>query len=226
MSTTEHDELPRQRAHALADPAGRITALAGALLVGPRSRCAIPARDRAAGAAGAGTVLALFVLVPRGLARRAGIRRCWSARCSPRCRSSLIVFFGFFADGRALWALPELVFALLPLAIIALAALGGLILIADDLRTRFGLAQPGLTPWQRLTGTADAPGRRPGGRSVDLRWLAWPRSSRSATRRRWQRGPLVPGLLLVLAAARGVIAVAAADRGPGPLGPRARDRRA
>ena len=45
----------------------------------------------------------------------------------------------------------------MPLAIIALAALGGLILIADDLRTRFGLAQRGLTPWQRLTGTADTP---------------------------------------------------------------------
>ncbi len=45
----------------------------------------------------------------------------------------------------------------MPLAIIALAALGGLILIADDLRTRFGLAQRGLTPWQRLTGTSDTP---------------------------------------------------------------------
>ena len=33
--------------------------------------------------------------------------------------------------------------ALLPLAIIAVAALGGLILIADDLRIRFGLAQQG-----------------------------------------------------------------------------------
>ena len=64
----------------------------------------------------------------------------------------LIVFFGYFADGRVFWALPELVFALMPLAIIALAALGGLILIADDLRTRFGLAQRGLTPWQRLDG--------------------------------------------------------------------------
>ncbi len=45
--------------------------------------------------------------------------------------------------------------------LVALAALGGLVLIADDLRSRFGLAQRGLTPWQRLTGTADVPAPAP-----------------------------------------------------------------
>ena len=57
--------------------------------------------------------------------------------------------------------LAELLFALVPLAIIALAATGGLILLADDLRARLGVARPGVTPWQRLAGTADAPAPRP-----------------------------------------------------------------
>ena len=49
--------------------------------------------------------------------------------------------------------------ALLPLSIVALAALGGLVLLAEDLRVRLGPA--GLTPWQRVTGTADAPAPAP-----------------------------------------------------------------
>ena len=44
--------------------------------------------------------------------------------------------------------------------LIALAALGGVVLLADDLRSSGG----GATPWQRLTGATDAPARAPGGR--------------------------------------------------------------
>ena len=142
----------------LTDPAGRITAVAGALLVAALAVSLGDGGDTLPLALlGAGTVFALFVLVPRALTR---IRRqpvLLVGAAVAAVPFALIVFFGYFADGRALWALPELVFALMPLAIIALAALGGLILIADDLRTRFGLAQRGLTPWQRLTGTADTP---------------------------------------------------------------------
>ena len=142
----------------LTDPAGRITAVAGALLVAALAVSLGDGGDTLPLALlGAGTVFALFVLVPWALTR---IRRqpvLLVGAAVAAVPFALIVFFGYFADGRALWALPELVFALMPLAIIALAALGGLILIADDLRTRFGLAQRGLTPWQRLTGTADTP---------------------------------------------------------------------
>ena len=126
-------------------------------------------------------MLALFVLVPRALA---GLRRHPALLVGAALVGvpvALMLVFGYVGDGRVLWALPDLVAALLPLAIIAVAALGGLILIADDLRTRFGLAQRGLTPWQRLTGTATC--RRPprGARSADCRWWAWPRFSASAT---------------------------------------------
>ncbi|MDA0180871.1 hypothetical protein OJ997_11250 [Solirubrobacter phytolaccae] len=144
--------------NAVTDPAGRITAVAGALLV------AALAVSLDGGSStlplsllGAGTVLGLFVLVPRAIA---GVRRHPALLIGVALAAlplAMTVFFGYFADGRTLWMIPELVVALVPLAIIALAALGGLILIADDLRARFGLAQRGLTPWQRLTGTAQRP---------------------------------------------------------------------
>ncbi|MBE2318200.1 ATP-binding protein [Solirubrobacter sp. CPCC 204708] len=142
----------------IADPAGRITALAGALLVAALAVALGDAGDTLPLALlGAGTVLGLFVLAPRALA---GVRRHPALLVGALVAGApfaLLIFFGYFADGRVLWALPDALMALTPLAIIALAALGGLILIADDLRARFGLAQRGLTPWQRLTGTNDVP---------------------------------------------------------------------
>jgi hypothetical protein len=68
-------------------------------------------------------------------------------------------FTGYFGDTRYLYGLSDLVRALLPLSLAALAALGGLVLLAEDLRVRLGPA--GLSPWQRLTGTADAPAPAP-----------------------------------------------------------------
>ena len=108
-----------------------------------------------------------------------------------------------------------------PARLIALAALGGLILIADG-RTRFGLAQRGLTPWQRLPGPrtpAPAPWRRarwtctggPGSRSSAVGFIgpaaagAWsPSPCCRAGRRRGGHHRHAP-----------------AHRGVGPLGPRA-----
>jgi signal transduction histidine kinase len=55
---------------------------------------------------------------------------------------------GYFGDGRYVYGLPGLVAELAPVALIALAALGGVVLLADDLRAPGG----GPTPWQRLTG--------------------------------------------------------------------------
>ena len=47
---------------------------------------------------------------------------------------------------------------LVPVVLITFAGLGGLVLLADDLRAR---NQPGLTPWQRMTGTAEQPAPAP-----------------------------------------------------------------
>lgn len=140
------------------DPAGRITAVAGALLVAALAVALGDSGDTLPLALlGAGTVLGLFVLVPRAVARIQRHPALLVGALVAAAPFVLLVFFGSFADGRVLWILPDAVRALTPLAIIALAALGGVILLADDLRTRFGLAQRGLTPWQRLTGTADHP---------------------------------------------------------------------
>ena len=81
-------ELPRPARGFIADPVGRVTAIAGVLLVGA---LALALGDGGATAplalAGAGAVLALFVLVPRGSRRRAAIRRCSWVRSSPPRRS-------------------------------------------------------------------------------------------------------------------------------------------
>lgn len=147
--------------NAITDPVGRITAVAGVLLV---AALAVSLGDGGAtlplALLGAGTVLALFVLVPRAIA---GIRRHPSLLIGGLLVAGLpvaLIVFGLFADRYGYsygYGIPSAIAALVPLALIAFAALGGLILIADDLRTRFGLAQRGLTPWQRLTGTSDSP---------------------------------------------------------------------
>ena len=157
MTTSETIELPRPARGAFADPVGRVTAIAGVLLV---AALGLALGDGGATAplavAGAGTVLGLFVLVPARPCRpRAGTRRCCSGPCSRPSPVVLIGFVGYFGDGRAFMDLPSIVGQLLPLSIVALAALGGLVLVAEDLRVRLGPA--GLTPWQRITGTPDTP---------------------------------------------------------------------
>lgn len=52
---------------------------------------------------------------------------------------------------------------LVPLLVVLAAAVGGLVLVADDLRGRFGLTALIRTPWQRLAGRAE---RSPGAVSV------------------------------------------------------------
>ena len=149
-------ELPRPARGFIADPVGRVTALAGLLLLGA---LALALGDGGATAplamAGAGAVLALFVLVPRGLAaarRHPALLLGAIVAASP---VALIALTGYLGDNRYLYGLSDLVRALLPLSIVALAALGGLVLVAEDLRVR--LQPTGLTPWQRITGTPDTP---------------------------------------------------------------------
>jgi signal transduction histidine kinase len=72
--------------------------------------------------------------------------------------------YGFLSGRSVLWPLVRLrrlIAVVVPLSIVAVAALGGVVLIADDLRARFELAQRGLTPWQRLAGTAEVPAPAP-----------------------------------------------------------------
>jgi signal transduction histidine kinase len=152
-------ELPRSRSP-FADPAFALTAVAGVLLL---AALAFALGDGSAATplavAGAGAVLGLFVLVPRAIA---GIRRHPALLLGAVLAASpvlLVGVTGYFGDTRFVYGFPDLVAALLPLSIVALAALGGLVLLAEDLRVRLGPA--GLTPWQRLTGTADAPAPPP-----------------------------------------------------------------
>ena len=106
----------------------------------------------------AGVALALFVLVPRAAA---GIRRhpmllVGALLAAVPVIGSLLL--------RLLLRRPPLLRAPGPArrarcrsSLIALAALGGVVLLADDLRSSGG----GPTPWQRLMGATDAPARAP-----------------------------------------------------------------
>jgi signal transduction histidine kinase len=144
MSTAVTTELPTaqdrpRRRHVLADAAGRLTLAAGALLLGA---LAAALTDAAAALplalAGAGTVLALIVLVPR--AGRGLLLAGALLAVTP------IVLYGLLVFGAAPWLL-----ALLPVAVALTAAAGGVILLGDDLRRR--LDRRMRTPWQRLSGT-------------------------------------------------------------------------
>ena len=128
-----------RRPHVLADATGRLTLAAGALLLGA---LAAALSDSAAALplalAGAGTVLALIVLVPR--AGRGLLLAGALLAVAP------IVLYGLLVSGAAPWLL-----ALLPLAVVLTAAAGGLILLGDDLRRRVDRRMR--TPWQRLSDT-------------------------------------------------------------------------
>jgi signal transduction histidine kinase len=145
---------------ALAEPARLLTAAAGLLLLGG---LAVALSDSGAGAplalTLAGTLLALAVLVPRGLAAAQRHPMLVVGALLAVAPVLLIGVTGYVGDTRYLYGLEDLVSALLPLSIAALAGLGGLVLLAEDLRVRLGPA--GLSPWQRLTGTVDTPAPAP-----------------------------------------------------------------
>jgi signal transduction histidine kinase len=148
--------------NALADPIARTTAVAGLAMVGALVLALLEVDVRwSLGALGGGVVLAFFVLLPVAIDAIDRHPALLVAAVGVVMAVFAFVFFGLFADGRVLWRIPSLVAALVPLAIIGSAAFGGLILIADDLRTRLGLAHRGLTPWQRLMGTEDRPAAAP-----------------------------------------------------------------
>ena len=148
MSTMEQPTVrlpavPRRRA--LRDPAALVTAAAGALLLaGLATVLADPdAIEAALALTGAGAVLALFLLVPLGVA---------ALRRHPMWLAVPIVPFGLYAAALALGT-PYFVASVLgPVAVLV-----AVVLLADDLRGRLSLDAGGPTPWQRLTGTAGAP---------------------------------------------------------------------
>jgi hypothetical protein len=154
LNTSETVELPRRPS--VAEPAGVLTALAGVLLIGA---LALAMGDGGAAApiaaAAGGTALGLVVLIPRAFAAARRHPMLVVGALLAASPLVLIGLTGIFGDTRYLYGVSDLVAALLPLSIVALAALGGLVLVADDLRLRLGPA--GLTPWQRITGTPETP---------------------------------------------------------------------
>ena len=163
LNTAETVELPRPaRRLFAAEPAGVLTALAGLLLVGALALALALGDGGAAGplaAAAGGIALGLVVLVPRTFAAARRHPMLVVGALLAAAPLVLVGLTGIFGDTRYLYGLPDLVAALLPLSIVALAALGGLVLLAEDLRVRLGPS--GLTPWQRVTGTVDAPAPAP-----------------------------------------------------------------
>jgi signal transduction histidine kinase len=144
------------RSQMLGEAGGRAAAAAGALWL---AGLAIAVNGGADGAAlallGAGTVVACFVLVPRGLAlmrRHAGL-----------LSSALLVVLGLLAIAAVSggWLVRDWLAALVrlvPVLLVVTAACGGLVLLADAGRARLG-AGGERTPWRRLTGDrATVPG--------------------------------------------------------------------
>ncbi len=156
-AVTDRDvELPRP-ARARRPGGARDRARRALLLVGGLALALGEAGATAALAAvGAGTVLGLFVLVPRAVAAAKRHPMLLAGAALAALPVALIGLTGYAGDNRYLYGITDLVSALLPLSLVALAALGGLVLLAEDLRVRLGPS--GLTPWQRLTGTHDVAG--------------------------------------------------------------------
>ena len=149
-------ELPRRtRAGALGDPAGRAAAAAGVLWLAGLAVAIDGAGDARVPLAltGAGTVLALFVLVPACHARRAAALDA-ARRARGRLPAGLSGAPGARRDGRRRGVAAPGADPLLPFAALLAAAAGGLVLLADDLRGRFGIGDRIRTPWQRLSGPA------------------------------------------------------------------------
>jgi signal transduction histidine kinase len=162
MPQTEGRPRPLGAVH---DPAGRTTAAAGALLVAGLGLALedVGGTPLPLAVAGAGTVAALFVLVPIA-AQAAHRRRTLLTALALLVAIALGLTVAGVAVGTSIVADPvDLLFAaafgglqLLPLLLVLVAAGGGLVLLADALRGPLGLTTRGSSSWQRLSGR---PGR-------------------------------------------------------------------
>jgi signal transduction histidine kinase len=149
----------------VADPLWKATAVAGtAQLVG--LAIALGGSDRAVLAlsvAVAGVVIAGFVLAPQAVAtvHRHPALLLIAALALLGLGWVALGLTGFGADYAsaipglpALWSLVR--GGLLPLLLMSLAAVGGLVLIADALRARLGRGRGRSAPWEQMTATAPA----------------------------------------------------------------------
>ena len=151
-------ELPRAGAHA--DPTARITAVAGALMLGALAAAlqeAARGGDAVAARRGCGARTVRARPARRGR-DPAPSRAAWR-RVVAVVPVASACGVGYFGDGRHVYGCRTARRARSG-ALIALAALGGVVLLADDLRTGRRL----VTPWQRLTGATAAPTGARGGR--------------------------------------------------------------
>jgi signal transduction histidine kinase len=198
-------ELPRPRPGALSDPTARFTAVAGALLLGALAAALQDARVAITlSLLAAGVAFALFVLVPRAAA---GIQRHPMLLAGALLAALPVVgglLFGYVFDGGYLYGLPSLFAELAPVMLIALSALGGVVLLADDLRSSGG----GPTPWQRLMGATDAPARAPWRSLAGVALIGLAVVLALALARANQGGGLA-GVIVVLALTAGAVALIA-----------------
>ena len=198
-------ELPRPRPGALADPTARVTAVAGALLLGALAAALQDARVAVTlSLLAAGVAFALFVLIPRAAA---GIQRHPMLLVGALLAAVPVIgslLFGYFFDGRHFYGVPDLLADLVPVSLIALAAFGGVVLLADDLRSSGG----GPTPWQRLMGATDAPAHAPWRSLAGIGLIGLAVVLALALARANQGGGF-EGLLVVLALTAGAVALIA-----------------
>lgn len=168
-SVTTPRAAARRRAAPLRDPQAQATALGGAaLLLG--LAIALTGSSHAVAAVGvtlAGAVVGLFVLAPRaaGAVHRhpailaVGVLALLGLLWAGLGLTGFDGWVGRRLPGSAylLWVANLGGAALLPLAVMTLAATGGVVLLADALRVRLGLTgRPPAAPWRQMTGAAGA----------------------------------------------------------------------
>ncbi|MEA2371656.1 MAG: hypothetical protein QOH12_2050 [Solirubrobacteraceae bacterium] len=168
------------------DPAWRATALAGlALLAGLGIGLAAPDHEvLAASVAMCGVVVGAFVLLPpaAGVVRRQPAVAVVAAIGLLALVAAVVGRIGLglgympnlpgFTLVAGVWGLGRA--AIFPLALMTLAATGGLVLIADSVRSRSGLSARGTRPpWQLLTGTRGVSGGVPWRAVAGVLLIAW-----------------------------------------------------
>ena len=158
--------LQPDRRALLTDPVWRATAVAGLAQLGGLAVALSPGSHAvpAVAVAVAGVVIGAFVLAPQALAilhrhprsivlgAVALVGLLWVAL--GLTGFGVVGGLGYAPGLEALWSIAHA--RLLPLALMTLAAIGGLVLIADALRARRGHTRGARAPWRQLTGERDA----------------------------------------------------------------------
>jgi len=198
----------------LADPLWKATAVAGtAQLAGLAIALGGSQAVLALSVSVAGVVIAAFVLAPQTTAavHRHPALLLLAALALLGVGWVVLGLTGFGFDHaaevpglRTLWSFASA--GLLPLLLMPVAAVGGLVLIADALRGRLGLARRRNAPWQQMTDTAPTRAMFPWRAVAGVLLIGW-----SAVLAIGIAGPYVsdsgPAQLLLLALVAGVAAI-------------------